>query len=78
MRDERSSIEIIEKEKDQEMRKTLEERERRFIQELEKSKFTMNKMLEENIRDKNLIEKLEKELNIKDKTIHKLEKRVEI
>ena len=40
----------------------IEEKDKRFKSEIEKTKSNMNKLIEESIRDKNSIDKLEQEL----------------
>lgn len=53
---ERKNAEQLEREKEEEVRAIKIEKERRFATEIDKSKANMNKMIEESIRDKKIID----------------------
>ena len=63
--------------KDHNFRAIINERDKAFQVEIEKSKINLNKLIEEGIRDKKHIDQLEQQLELKDKTLNRLQKKTD-
>ena len=55
----------------------MEGKDRVFLQEIEKSKHTVNKLIEDNIRDKQKLDTQDREAHEKDKQLRKMQRIVE-
>jgi len=75
LRADKKQFETLSRQKDEDLQTINNEKEKLFEKELDKSKVTMNKIIEESIKDKSTIEKLGQDVRQREKDLKRFKRK---